>query len=68
MKLDEFEVEYLGPGTVGDRDTVASRDRRIGRLTIQLTRTTGSQQRRWCTGERHPAIYVAEHGRPAPSF
>ena len=44
MKLDELEIGDARPGAVRQRDAVAGRDRRIGRLAEHLPGAAGREQ------------------------
>ena len=47
MKLDELEIGDAGAGVVRQRDAVAGRHRRIGRLAEDLAGAAGGQQHGW---------------------
>ena len=44
MELDELEIGDARAGAIRHRDAVAGRDRRIGRLAVDLPRAAGRQQ------------------------
>ncbi len=64
MKLDELEIGDAGAGVIRERDAVAGRHRRVGRLAEHLTGAAGRQQRRRGRGPRARAPRRSKNATP----